>query len=829
MAKYCAVCGKKIGFLEGKVAVSDGIVCSSCWASAGMDMGFKCMLTAAKRTVPELKSLIGLGVARREAEKDGMTKLSAARVIHERQAGHKQEPAKPVDFIITVDSRNVVGFQCKGHPVINFEDMIHEKEMIIGDGYMHNESGRDLPELRIICEFDPPIIDPGQIYYEAGTFTAGANGKFEIDDPPVNFEKYAEITENRSGTVKFTLYLGEQKLQSQECGLEIEATPKEEMEKLIKAVTYEEEKNAPGPVNIFLYAKNGGSYEMDLMRNPQLLYSMYSNDQEQLIGDAFVSNDTPKVLKKVKVDVKFTSDILSPVSVLLGDVPPGKKIDFEIDDPGIDVEKLQALTEIETCTATYSLSVAGKIVVEMTGKITICPYDQWNAALILLPAYMTPNHPNVLKVLQNASKWMLVNGMNPSLEGYQGDGKRVEEMVKAVYNSVKEANIIYSNPPASFFGPQRIRLCGTVLEQKFATCLDMTILFASCLESFGLHPVLITAPGHIFAGVWLSDTDRLQEPIISDAKKIQKYIKDGRLIALECTAMNAGENVDYEDAKKVSNKLIDAIVEKNVEDHECIDVQLVRKIGVRPLPIRVSRAAQKTEPVRQEADEPGKAEESKALKVPRSGAAAEPAPVPAQEIPDQKPAAEPVHYCVEPYKSFAEDLSHISMENFYNKESKQFIQKAIAEIVETEGPISQPSLIRVLVNATSLGRTGKQISEYLDKLAAGANVKITRQNGVRFLWPQDSVPDEYTVYRTQEQRDLENICKYEMKNAVCWLIQEHGPMTKDEIDKELVNLFGYNRTGRKVEEGAAEALRAARGLKAVEQNENRKFVLVNGK
>lgn len=161
--------------------------------------------------------------------------------------------------------------------------------------------------------------------------------------------------------------------------------------------------------------------------------------------------------------------------------------------------------------------------------------------LIQLPAYMTPNHPNIISVLRNASKWMLVNGMNPSLEGYQSDGKRVEEMVGAVYNAVKEANIIYSNPPASFFGPQRIRLCETVFEQKFATCMDMTILFASCLESFGLHPVLITAPGHIFAGVWLTSKGKLQEPVVSDVKLIQKYIEDGQLVAVECTAMNAGK------------------------------------------------------------------------------------------------------------------------------------------------------------------------------------------------------------------------------------------------------------------------------------------------
>lgn len=54
------------------------------------------------------------------------------------------------------------------------------------------------------------------------------------------------------------------------------------------------------------------------------------------------------------------------------------------------------------------------------------------------------------------------------------------------------------------------------MQQKFATCMDITVLFASCLESFGLHPVLITAPAHIFAGVWLTSKGRCSEPVLSD-------------------------------------------------------------------------------------------------------------------------------------------------------------------------------------------------------------------------------------------------------------------------------------------------------------------------
>lgn len=853
MAKNCSICGKKLGFLDGKIVISDGVVCTPCWSSAGLDMGIQSLYSAKKRTTKQLKDMIEIEILKTEAEKSGLRKPHASAKSNSqrlrnpqniaenikaasaaKKAGKTPQEEKPIDIMLAVDKKKGVEFSCEGQPVINFDDLVNGREMIIGDGFIKNDSNADLPEVRIACEFDPPIIDPGLIYYEAGTFVAGAEGRFEIDDPPINLEEYSKIKRTRNGKAKFTLFIEEQEIHAVECAMKVKPAPSDDMKKLMNAVMYEEEKNASGPVNVFLYATKEGKFEMDLMRHPELLYSMYSNGQEQLIGDVFVSNESNKALKNIQFEAKFTSNILSPISVFLGDVPVGENISFEVDDPTIDVDKLEMLTEIETCTATYKILVNGKVVAESIGRITICPYNQWNAALILLPAYMTPNHPNIISVLQNASKWMLVNGMNPSLEGYQSDGKRVEEMIGAVYNAVKESNIIYSNPPASFFGPQRIRLCETVFEEKFATCMDMTILFASCLESFGLHPVLITAPGHIFAGVWLNSKGRLQEPVLSDAKLIQKYIEEGKLVAVECTAMNVGKELSYDEAKNIANKTLKAIADNDIPDHECIDVQIARAMGIRPLPMRVNHVSQSFAPknVPKETKE-DKAEEQihQNEETKKSEELATPADVDKSITNENELEADgtkvkdTVVYVKDTYKAFEEDLSFISIDNFYDKQSKKVIKDAIAKIVEVEGPISQPSLIRTLINTTSLGRASKQITEHLDKLVAAADVKITRQSGVRFLWNRGTDPTEYLTYRIREQRNPEDICKYELKNAVCYLIQEKGPMTKDEITKAMVSMFGYNRSSSKLVSGANDAIKAARELKAIEPIESNQFSL----
>ena len=830
MAKECSICGKKLGFLSGKVAVSDGIVCDSCWFAAGLDLSINSMMTSNTRTVNQLRDMIEIEVLKRAAELTGRTDLAAAApqaaVPAEKTPAVKTTPArkvettdaKPVDIILEVGKDRKVNFQCAGQPVINLEDLIQGNEMIIGDGFIYNRSKETLPDVRIACEFQPAIVDPGLLYYEEGTFTAGVEGKFEIDDPPVNLEEYAKIKRTRNGKIRFTLFMGEQEVGTAECSMRVKPAPEEEMQKYMKSVMYETEKNASGPVNVFLYARADGTFDEDLMRRPDLLYAMYANGQEQLIGDVYVANETGKKLKNIQFRADFTSDILEPVDVFLGDVPAGENIVFEVDDPAINLRKLEHITEIETCTATYTLTVNGKKVSEACGRVTICPYDQWNGALVLLPAYMTPNHPDIIGLLQQAARWMQKEGMNPSLEGYQGDAKRVEEMTMGVYNAIKEAGIIYSNPPASFFGPQRVRLGETVMQQKFATCMDITVLFASCLESFGLHPVLITAPAHIFAGVWLTSKGRCNEPVLSDTAQLRKLIKEKELVALECTAMTLGKNLSYKEAKKEAEEILKALDENKIPDNDCIDVQLVRNIGIRPIPMRRNPAGVIAEPsVEAPAIASGEA--------PAENVSAEAIEAATVTTAAAAASAEPLRYIREEYRVFEKDLSQITIDNFYDRQTKKLIKEAISEIVQVEGPISQPALIRTLINSTGLGRAGKNISEHLDKLVATADVKITRQSGVRFLWNHGSNPADYHTFRFQEQRNTEDICKYELKNAVCCLLQENGPMTKEEIAKAMVSLLGYSRSSHRIEECAADAIKAARELKAIEQNERKQFVV----
>ena len=356
--------------------------------------------------------------------------------------------------------------------------------------------------------------------------------------------------------------------------------------------------------------------------------------------------------------------------------------------------------------------------------------------------------------------------------------------------------------------------------------------------------------------MWLTPKGRCSEPVLSDTAQLRKLIKERKLVALECTAMTLGKNLSYKEARKEAEEILKALDENKIPDNDCIDVQLVRNIGIRPIPMRRNPAGVISEPVEAPATASGEAPAKNvegAGKAPAETAAKAPRKSPAKEKPTaakEKPAvpeiseaveaieaaatvktpaavasAESIRYIREEYRVFEKNLSQITIDNFYDRQTKKLIKEAISEIVQVEGPISQPALIRTLINSTGLGRAGKNISEHLDKLVTTADVKITRQSGVRFLWNHGSDPADYHTFRFREQRSTEDICKYELKNAVCCLLQENGPMTKEEITKAMVNLLGYSRSSHRIEECAADAIKAARELKAIEQNERKQFVM----
>ena len=81
--------------------------------------------------------------------------------------------------------------------------------------------------------------------------------------------------------------------------------------------------------------------------------------------------------------------------------------------------------------------------------------------------------------------------------------------MSAVWQAVCSLGLDYALPPAGFEQQgQKVRSPERIVSNGLATCLDLSFLFASCLEQCQLNPLLVFLEGHAFAGAWSKSPQR---------------------------------------------------------------------------------------------------------------------------------------------------------------------------------------------------------------------------------------------------------------------------------------------------------------------------------
>jgi len=229
----------------------------------------------------------------------------------------------------------------------------------------------------------------------------------------------------------------------------------------------------------------------------------------------------------------------------------------------------------------------GKIA-EQVEKITLQTRNEWGGLDSLpemIAAFVMPNHPTVAEILRDAADLLNQWTGDSSLSGYQsGDPKRVYRMVAAVYEAIKMKGISYINPPASFEAEgQRIRLPDQIIRERMATCLDLAVLTASCLEQIGLNAIVIFVRGHSFVGAWLSGQS-FDEPAFEEPSRIPKRVDLDEILVFDPTCVTTQPRMNFQNAVEEAKRRFN-----NPGDFLCaVDIKRARSRGICPLPERES-------------------------------------------------------------------------------------------------------------------------------------------------------------------------------------------------------------------------------------------------
>ncbi len=290
------------------------------------------------------------------------------------------------------------------------------------------------------------------------------------------------------------------------------------------------------------------------------------------------------------IAVSLCCPYMLPIEVKAESLAPASELDLTAQAVARpDVEALLELTEACEATLTVTVALEGQEALRADIEVKATPYDQWMGAQVrpeLLAEFVTPNHPLVSRVLSAAAAILKDMTGSDAFDGYlSGSPTAARAQMAAIYQALRQVGISYVVSPPSFERTgQRVRMVPKVLGEKLGNCLDLSLLYASCLEAAGLHPILVLLKGHCMAGAWLA-RDCSAQPVGDDAAFLLSGAVSGvsDIAVIECTCIAQAQPVGFEQAADI------AISELENEDRfEChIDVARARLCGIRPMPLPV--------------------------------------------------------------------------------------------------------------------------------------------------------------------------------------------------------------------------------------------------
>ena len=243
---------------------------------------------------------------------------------------------------------------------------------------------------------------------------------------------------------------------------------------------------------------------------------------------------------------------------------------------------------------TTTVSHEGKVIGKAQYPIRILPYDQWSGLSSLpelIAAYVLPNHPVIQSILNASSSHLKRWTGDSSIIGYQmRDRKRIHLITAAIFYAIKEMGIRYATTETGFeLNGQKIRLPDKLNKYLIGNCLDITLLFAGCLEAAGLNPLLLITQNHAFSGVWLID-ETFSDVFVDDILPLKKRIDLDEICVFDSISVTSDRQFSFEEAIKSGRVLLN----QEKDFCGCIDVKTARcgRYHIIPIPCSAGKSEQ---------------------------------------------------------------------------------------------------------------------------------------------------------------------------------------------------------------------------------------------
>ncbi|MFB9324397.1 DUF3320 domain-containing protein [Paenibacillus aurantiacus] len=318
-------------------------------------------------------------------------------------------------------------------------------------------------------------------------------------------------------------------------------------------------------------------------------YAMQQN-HVPVVRQIVLANRTEADLRNLTVTITAEPAFAYEWSKSVDVLPAGQAIDLGIVNLQMSAQFLAELTERITGTLTITVRSDNQLVHEERGTITILAFDEWSGLAVLpemTAAFVTPNHQHIASIVREAADILAKWTGSPSFTAYQSkSANQARIQAAAIYAALHNRKIAYCVAPPSFeqIG-QRVRLPETIVAHRMGNCLDLSLLYAACLEAVGLHPLLVFTTGHAFTGVWLVE-ETFAESVQDDISLLTKRLAPGvnEMCVMEATAFVEGSAASFDEAVNLAIAHL-----HNPDQFDClVDIRRARAAAIRPLPIRTA-------------------------------------------------------------------------------------------------------------------------------------------------------------------------------------------------------------------------------------------------
>jgi hypothetical protein len=499
--------------------------------------------------------------------------------------------------------------------------------------------------------------------------------------------------------------------------------------------------------------------EIDIALAPSLNVAFFQNSVP-VLRDVIIVNNGTDILEAIELRIGSEPLFFTPKLWRIERIGPGQR--YHLSDLSIDLDGgfLARLTEAERAQVIFTVVVAGRTPIEARRSIELLARNQWagiKEVPELLAAFIQPNDPAVDRILKSTAKVLREAGKDSALDGYQqGTKARAWELISALWSAVRSLSLDYALPAASFeITGQKIRSPSHILETGITTCLDLTLLFAACLEQLALNPIIVFTKGHSFVGCWLKP-EEMATATVDDITAVRKRIGLQELVVFETTLATGNKPGSFKYAIERGAQQLARGEDENFEI--VVDIRRARQQRVRPL------AA--TEP---------------SVSVNVGDAAAAETAVEFEEAPPLEEES-----LVEPKELHDETPS--------------------GRLAQWQRRLLDLSLRNNLLNYRATKRTvvldAPDPSRLEDELAAGKELKIRPRPEIM----QGSDPRDERLHRDRYQEDARRELSLEALRRNEVLVG----LPQDELDARLIDLYRTARLG--LQEGGANTLFIALGF-----------------